>query len=419
VIRSIVGMMGRLRRDESGNIAMLFGLTLIPVAGAAGMGLDYSRASNYYTSAQSEVDAAVLTVAKRAVEVNSATATRNLPASSRLSLVEARANEAMSTARSQLAARYGSSIADIAVTGNWVNQAAWEYRIVASGTMTRGLSSIVPGVDKTQVISVGANARAEVNVQTTASIPTIDRPGYEAGDYNRIYVYCYSEANKNQANQGRTQMTAVSSNGTDGGIPETQTNPIFQNIRMPVCTNGETLSWRLYNVRGARTDKNRWPRDTQNSATGLWTQQDNAGENTTGGPTQRTIYNYYTDTRLDPVTGVESYQFNGNQLGYNAPINMMETAVCDTRDQCTPGRPGSTIPTGRNRTPQLSTRACSPGKVMYIGWEDRPVIPGRPASEYTTWGSGYWTDADYDDIRLVIDCPVTTTNFTSQIKLSK
>ena len=36
---------------------------------------------------------------------------------------------------------------------------------------------------------------------------------------------------------------------------------------------------------------------------------------------------------------------------------------------------------------------------MYFGWEDRPVYPqGHPRH-------GQWTDADFDDIRLIVSCP--------------
>jgi Putative Flp pilus-assembly TadE/G-like len=418
VIKAIVDAVGRLRRNERGNVAILFGLTLIPVGGAAGMGLDYSRASNYYSSAQSEVDAAVLSVARRAVEINTQDTTKGLPESTKISMIEARAAEAIAIAKAQLTNRYGTSIENITVSGQWINQVDREYRITASGNMQRTLSAIVPGVAKTQEISVGANAKAIVQPSTTSSAPKIDRPGYEAGDYNRVYVYCYDDSKKNEPNKGRSKMTAISSNGTDNGVPETDTNPVFKNIQMPVCTGGETLSWRLYNVRMARTDKTRWPKDTLDPATGLWTQQDNPGENTNGTPQQRSLYNYYTDTKINPTNNAQTYQFEGSQLGYNGAINMIETVVCDTREQCTPGAPGNMVPAGKQRTPQVSNQACAPGKVMYIGWEDRPVIPNRTTSEYNTWGSGYWTDADYDDIRIVVNCPVTTPG-SNEVKLTR
>ena len=56
------------------------------------------------------------------------------------------------------------------------------------------------------------------------------------------------------------------------------------------------------------------------------------------------------------------------------------------------------------RTPQQADQACSPGKYIYFGWEDRP--PG--------YG---WTDSDYDDIRVVVECPSTTTTRKTVVRL--
>jgi hypothetical protein len=85
---------------------------------------------------------------------------------------------------------------------------------------------------------------------------------------------------------------------------------------------------------------------------------------------------------------------------------MMETQVCTTQDLCNPYKSGSQVPFGPNRTPVKASTKCEPGKFMYIGFEDRPYIPGHTAAEYSTWGSGYWTDRDYEDITFVISCPV-------------
>ncbi len=47
---------------------------------------------------------------------------------------------------------------------------------------------------------------------------------------------------------------------------------------------------------------------------------------------------------------------------------------------------------------------CLPGKYMYFGWEDRP--PG--------YG---WTDGDYDDIRVIVECPKVSTTTTTVVRL--
>ena len=119
-----------------------------------------------------------------------------------------------------------------------------------------------------------------------------------------------------------------------------------------------------------------------------------------------TIYNHYSDTTVDAVTGLEQYAFRGDAFGYNNPITMMESRVCDTMDECTPGKPGAKTPSGKDRKPQAQNLACAPGKFMYIGWEDRPFLAKDPTkNDYSTNNSWQWTDSDYDDITLVISCP--------------
>lgn len=49
-----------LLRDRSGNVAMIFGLALVPVIGLIGAGVDYSRAANVRTRLQAAADAAAV-----------------------------------------------------------------------------------------------------------------------------------------------------------------------------------------------------------------------------------------------------------------------------------------------------------------------------------------------------------------------
>jgi hypothetical protein len=77
---------------------------------------------------------------------------------------------------------------------------------------------------------------------------------------------------------------------------------------------------------------------------------------------------------------------------------------CDSEAQCTPGSGSSIVPAGRNRanTRSREARPCEPGKFMYFGFEDRP--PGQTGAN-SNWLQPAWTDADYDDIRIVMKCP--------------
>jgi hypothetical protein len=249
------------------------------------------------------------------------------------------------------------------------------------------LSRMIPGTgDNTPILSE-SQALMVVKKETITKNPQMRFPGFEAGDYNRIFAYCYDKTKKNNSDKGRSKMSLMSSNGEgcfNGycGVENDKINPV-----MPTCEGDETLSFRLYNVRGARTQPTKWPEN--------------------GASAER--YNHYSDTELDG-TGTATFNFVGNDFGYNAAIPMMESEVCDTLAQCTPGDPASIIKTGKNRVASITKKACAPGKFMYTGWEDRPVLP----APYTQW-----TDGDYDDIRMVYECPTVTYTYTSKIRLSK
>ncbi|MEZ2406997.1 pilus assembly protein TadG-related protein [Bosea sp. RCC_152_1] len=63
---SLRDMMGRFRKDQSGNIMMLFGLSLVPLMGVVGVAVDYSRASNARQSLNAALDSAALMAARDA-----------------------------------------------------------------------------------------------------------------------------------------------------------------------------------------------------------------------------------------------------------------------------------------------------------------------------------------------------------------
>jgi hypothetical protein len=158
---------------------------------------------------------------------------------------------------------------------------------------------------------------------------------------------------------------------------------------MPACKANETFSYRLYNVRNARTQPHLW--DTAQPGTLI---ANNAADWADPWSNNKS-YNYYSDTRM--VGGVPTHQFaNG--------VPILETVICKNLGQCKAKGNGGILPSGTNRTPQQATEACSPGKYIYFGWEDRP--PG--------YG---WTDSDYDDIRVIVECPSTTTTSSTVVRL--
>jgi Flp pilus assembly protein TadG len=407
-----LGKFGCFGSDERGNIALLFGLSLVPLVGAAGVAVDHSTASNARTSMQTEVDATALEAARAAVDIHTDPSHATKTQAQRQALVDTKVASVL-VARTAIAkSRSATASSDFSYTGEWVDSLKTEYRVTGSVNVKRHVR--VLNSEATTAVASSATAKLHYVGTTTTAAPTIDRPGYEAGDYNRIYAYCFNKDETDPVKR-RTKMTAVSSNGQTGSVPELQNNKVFKDVVMPTCDSGkgETLSWRLYNVRGSRTNPSNWPKDDP--------KYDPPNDySPTTDANKAEIYNHYSDTLIDPATGKETYQFRGDAHGFYAPINMMETVVCDTADACTPGKPGNIVPGGKSRSPQISNLKCEPGKFMYIGWEDRPFLPKSGSPDYSSNNSHQWTDSDYDDIRLVISCPETKiVGYTTKISLIK
>lgn len=242
----------------------------------------------------------------------------------------------------------------ITVVGVWTSGNEYEAR--AQATIDLTLLRIVPGIPD----SVDINVRAVAQLALPTLIyeePEVAQLDPEASDYNRISAYCFDPTVEGDGD-GRSQMTVIADNaGTS------------YEFTMPRCAAGEVLSYYLKNVRGARSNPDLW--------------DDPLREN----------YDYFTDTQL--VEGLEQYDLEWE---------ILETALCDTLEDCVPQGEGGVIPSGKNRVPQQATTGCEPGKYMYYGWEDRP--PGRG-----------WTDRDYDDIRVIIGCPVMEFDGDKRIRL--
>jgi Flp pilus assembly protein TadG len=64
--RALGKLVRNFRSDTKGNVAIIFGLLLIPVIGFAGAAIDYSRANSARAALQSALDAAALMLAKEA-----------------------------------------------------------------------------------------------------------------------------------------------------------------------------------------------------------------------------------------------------------------------------------------------------------------------------------------------------------------
>lgn len=338
-------------RDRGGNVAVIFSFALLPLLGVVGGAIDFHRASHDTAGLQAAFDAAALAGARQAAQGSAAVQT-------------AARNHLNGTIASELA-HYPASIT--------VTDDGKTVRIATRSTMPTAFLGVI-GM-KTLGIVASSTATSTTIETITSKKPITAQLDPEAGDYNRMYVYCYDDSRRNQSDRGRSQMTAIADNAG--------TRYTFD---MPACKANETFSYRLYNVRNARNAS--WLWDTAQPGTLV--------PNNTADPwSDHLSYNYYSDTRL--VSGVPVHQFENN-------VPILETVICDTLAQCRNKSQGGIIPTGTNRTPQQANKACAPGKFIYFGWEDRP--PG--------YG---WTDSDYDDIRVVVECPSATTTSKVVVRL--
>lgn len=342
-------------RDRDGVVSIIFALSVIPILGMVGAATDFQALAGERQRLQSAFDAAAI--------AGALTAARNPSQAT---------NEANKALRSNLPP--GSDTTRIRVEAGTTNgrpsvTIATEGQTIPT-TFLRAINMASLNVN------VRATAIAQTNTTVTSRPPEVAQLDPEAGDYNRVYVYCFDKNRINQPDQGRTQMTAISDNaGTRF------------NYTMPLCKQNETMSYRLMNVRNARTQPSKWDTSPPGTLYPTSSRPNEWGENVT--------FNYFSDTEM--VNGVPRFNFANN-------VPILETVMCNSMAECKPQSQGGVLPEGRNRTAQTLNQACAPGKFIYYGWEDRP--PG--------YG---WTDRDYDDIRVIVECPRVDTTTSITVRL--
>ncbi len=57
------------------------------------------------------------------------------------------------------------------------------------------------GMQTTVPVKIIATAKMDVTTSMSTTVPDSLQPRFEAGDYNRIYAYCYDDKKKNEANR--------------------------------------------------------------------------------------------------------------------------------------------------------------------------------------------------------------------------
>jgi Flp pilus assembly protein TadG len=228
-----------------------------------------------------------------------------------------------------------------------------EFTVSISGDLPLTLASILPGVGTATPVSAAATARWR-DVETVQKPPETTYLDPDAWDYNKIYAYCYDEKTK-----ARSREVAIADNA--------KTSYKFE---LPSCGENQALSFRLENLTNALHNKN-------------W--KSYAGKR----------YNYYTDTvREDRKPDRYSSEVAGS----------LETVLCPSLAVCTADpKNGGIIPTKVPRNPARASEPCAPGKFMYYGWEDRTAAMGG--------------DRDFDDIRIVVECPSYVTVGEENVRL--
>lgn len=349
----------RFLRDRSGSTITVFAISLLPLFAFAGVAVDFSRARYTQIYLSTTADSEALTVGASDDPTVGA--------------------GALAAVRTAVQTRY-PALQNLAVTAAWAD--ASNYQVTIQGDLPTTLLQAVPYMPKTMsVASLSMVNRIPAVMQTEP--PKLSQLDPEAGDYNRIYMYCYDNRRKTDADKGRRAetMVPVSDNG----------GTTYDQSKLPQCKAGETISYRLHNVRNMRTTPSKWD------------------------DTSQEVYDYFTDTSVDPVTRVQTLTMVGQRTyasGSTTTLDMtanpiLETILCDTEAQCKPKSQGGILPNNHQtgRTPAVATGGCLEGKLMYYGWEDRPPNMG--------------SDTDYDDIRLVVTCPKLVKVQDKQVRLVK
>ncbi len=398
-------------KREDGVVAIIFAVMAIPFFAMAGWAVDYLRLEHVKEYLQIQADTAALNATHK--DDPQATNWEQAQWDRTHSAIMAEINRTYS----------GAWASNIALTHEWLEPDV-RVKVTARADVPLAFMNIVPGIPDTQAVEVVAVVVvSETYWEYSVEATDLD---YEAGDYNRVWAYCFWP---NRDPSGdlpiRTQMTPIADNagsstvkniyiaetsnpqiegaeaivdsdlramyiskqnsninGVDGvleGTYRTVSNahmdvPRTYRYVSPLCQGESYFSLRLENVRNQRGDYRYWEVGDFYYASG-----------------ER--YNYYTDTYPDAVT--DEMQYGGLELpawgGGDADI--LETVLCESLSPCGPASPGRDRQLGAANQRERAEAECPEGSYMYYGWEDRPA------------GIGEWTDADYDDIRVIISCP--------------
>ncbi|MGL4441763.1 MAG: pilus assembly protein TadG-related protein [Bosea sp. (in: a-proteobacteria)] len=161
--RHIKRMMRRFGRDERGNVAIIFGLALLPMMGLTGAAVDYGRASQLRTKMATATDAAVLA----AIKANGK------------DLVQRKA-----IADAAFAANLGVDANLSSVSGHLTQLPGNAYRYAATATYEYAIVKVVPGVGEGTELTAVSEANAGNGTVEVALV--LDNTGSMSSDMSAL-----------------------------------------------------------------------------------------------------------------------------------------------------------------------------------------------------------------------------------------
>lgn len=366
-------------RAEKGAVAITVAIMAPVLIGMAALAVDVAYYRSVHNQLQTAADAAALAAVQNLDSETSAVnaaiefANRNVPAN--YGTVTTPATIELGTYDAETRTFTSSN-------GIWIDINA--VRVTAERSPEHGneMKRFLGRILGDGSVSARASAVAARHAWLQYEPPVSVSLANEAGDFNEMYAYCFDY--KNEAlpkEERRSQMTLIANNMPAGqditkiskGIINQLPPADWANAAWPACEEGQSLSFRLRNIRHVKSHPELWQKPNQRP--------------------YRPEHDFFTDTAI--VDGKEEF---------NLKYDILETIRCDSIAECDPDQAGNKLPTGENRTPKIEKQPCMPGKYMYFGWEDRPDTGEKPNSSWTDPG---WTDLDYDDIRILMKCPET------------
>lgn len=187
----ITALFARFRRSRGGNVAIIFGLSALPLLATVGAGVDYARVSSQHTSLQTALDAAVLAGA-RDVGREIATATSHFAGQSPVP----GASPTFTLNGAQLTGTISLSIPTTFMTAVGMHAMTIGATATAVRSQTAGTSTSLPCIfalatNTSQALLINSGAKiaapdCEVHVRSTASPAAI----FNSGTTLNLKTFC-------------------------------------------------------------------------------------------------------------------------------------------------------------------------------------------------------------------------------------